>query len=300
MLITNQTNVDYWFGPMHLLPGNGSTLYLDDTSDTSLYLIDDSVADMVNTLQLSGMITVSGAAAPFPRPTGTPDVLHGYGSPQGLVYAPQGSLYLRRDISQGQASSAIYTKTTGVTVNTGWVSVSESSYTPTLNPVGSTTTETDLFYYSSSAITSGWPIPANTLGTTGAVRLTLGCDLLCNAAATGTLKIYYGSSAIYAATSANPLPNSATHRPFSLTLAVQNAGGTGAQALYGWASLGTITNAPTTGLGNPLNNTALGDSFSGTGAADSTQLQNFRATWTWSASSASAVITPKTALIEYL
>jgi hypothetical protein len=50
---------------------------LDDTTDTSLYLTDDSVADAVNNLYNAGLISVTGAASPFPRPTGMPQVLHG-------------------------------------------------------------------------------------------------------------------------------------------------------------------------------------------------------------------------------
>jgi len=122
MLITNQTAVDYWFGPMHLDAGVGQTLTLDDTTDTSLYLIDDDVADAVNTLYLSGMITVSSYNTPFPRPTGVPSLLHGDGSPQGKVYAPQGSLYMRRDNTG--PSTALYVKTTVVTLNTGWYAIS--------------------------------------------------------------------------------------------------------------------------------------------------------------------------------
>jgi hypothetical protein len=124
VIITNQTSVDYWFGPMHLGPSGTTTgtLNLDDTSDTALYLIDDHVADQVNTLYQASppLILVTSSAAPFPRPTGTPDVLHGSGSPQGLVYAPQGSLYLRRD---NPAANSLYVKTTGVTFNTGWKSL---------------------------------------------------------------------------------------------------------------------------------------------------------------------------------
>jgi len=135
MIITNQTSVDYYFGPMHLPSGVGSTLNLDDTSDTALYLIDDTVADMVNTLYQASppLILVSSTAGPFPRPTGTPDVLHGVGSPQGLVYAAQGSLYLRRDNAvQGSPVSSIYVKTTGVTFNTGWANLlpDSSSWQP--------------------------------------------------------------------------------------------------------------------------------------------------------------------------
>ena len=117
MLVTNQTGNDYWFGPLHLPAGVGQTLTVDDTSDTSLYLTDDTVADAINNLYNSGQITVMGAADPFPRPTGTPTLVHGDGSPEGLLYAPQGSLYMRRDATGG---AVLYAKTTGITFNTGW------------------------------------------------------------------------------------------------------------------------------------------------------------------------------------
>src|SRR5713226_9660998 len=120
MLVTNQTTQDYWFGPLHLLGGVGQTLTVDDTTATSLYLENDAVADAINNLYVSGKITVGSAAAPFPRPTGMPEVLHGDGSPEGLHYAPQGSLYMRRD---GADAWHLYVKTTAVTVNTGWVGV---------------------------------------------------------------------------------------------------------------------------------------------------------------------------------
>ena len=42
--------------------------------------------------------------------------------PQGKVYAPQGSLYMRRD--NAGPSTALYVKTTVVTVNTGWYAIS--------------------------------------------------------------------------------------------------------------------------------------------------------------------------------
>jgi hypothetical protein len=145
MIITNQTSVDYWFGPMHLPAGSGSTLNLDDTSDTSLYLIDDTVADMVNTLYQASppLILVTSYATPFPRPTGTPDVLHGVGSPQGMVYAPQGSLYLRRD---NPAANSLYVKTTGVTYNTGWKPLTSSVLTLAADSAGATPTiDTDLY-----------------------------------------------------------------------------------------------------------------------------------------------------------
>lgn len=138
MTVTNTTTQDYWFGPLHL-PASG-TLLVDDTSETSLYLTDDTVADAINNLYASLKITVSGQASPFPRPTGMPQVLHGDGSPEGLHFAPQGSLFMRRD---GADTWHLYVKTTAVRVNTGWVALpgQELDYVPlTTNPAGITAT----------------------------------------------------------------------------------------------------------------------------------------------------------------
>jgi hypothetical protein len=122
VLITNQTTQDYWFGPLHLPGGIGQTLTVDDTTATSLYLTSDDVADAINFLyaQSPVKITVSGQAQPFPRPTGKPDLLHGDGSPEGLVYASEGTIYLRRDNAQ------LYQKATIVHVNTGWTALGRS------------------------------------------------------------------------------------------------------------------------------------------------------------------------------
>lgn len=86
MHIINLTNQDYWFGPLHLAAGAGTaTLDVDDTTSTSLHLADDSVADAITFLyaQSPAKITVQNGAAPFPRPTGVPGLLHGDGSPEG-------------------------------------------------------------------------------------------------------------------------------------------------------------------------------------------------------------------------
>ena len=120
MIVTNQTTADLYFGPLHLAAGVGQTLTVDDTSATSLYLLSDAVADAVNNAYNAGKITVTGQAQPFPRPTGIPKLLHGDGSPEGLVYAPQGSVYMRRDAA---VTYVLYVKTTGVTVSTGWAAV---------------------------------------------------------------------------------------------------------------------------------------------------------------------------------
>lgn len=135
MLVTNQTTYDIYFGPLHLGPGVGTTLTVDDTSATSLYLTNDSVADALNNAYNSGKITVSGAADPFPRPTGDPQILHGSGTPEGLVFAPQGSAYLRRDGVQTNGG-VLYVKTTGVTFNTGWLDLAHASGLATALPPG--------------------------------------------------------------------------------------------------------------------------------------------------------------------
>jgi hypothetical protein len=182
MTVTNQTAQDYWFGPLHLAGGVGQTLSVDDTSETSLYLTEDAVADAINSLYLSGKIAVSSAASPFPRPTGEPALLHGDGAPEGLVFAPQGSMYLRRD---GTGPNSLYTKTTGITINTGWQAISVGSAGTTFRKTTATSatntvTETDLL---AGQIT----IPSNSLATTGIVRLTAWGDYVQNSGATTAL-----------------------------------------------------------------------------------------------------------------
>jgi microcystin-dependent protein len=44
--------------------------------------------------------------------------LHGDGTPDGVVFAPQGSLFMRRDNTG--ATTGLYTKTTGITAANGW------------------------------------------------------------------------------------------------------------------------------------------------------------------------------------
>jgi hypothetical protein len=139
--ITNNTSQDYWFGPLHL-PASAVGFVVDDTTETSLYLTDDSVADAINNLAATDppLITVTGAASPFPRPTGMPQVLHGDGSPEGIHYAPQGSLFMRRD---GGDAWHLYVKTTAVIVNTGWFGLAgqELDFADiTSNPSGITAT----------------------------------------------------------------------------------------------------------------------------------------------------------------
>jgi hypothetical protein len=124
MLVTNTTYNDYWFGPLHLAAGPTSTLTVDDTTETSLYLTDDTVADALNALVVAGKVIASGYALPFPRATGVPSVFHGDGSPEGLVYGPQGSIYMRRDSTN--PSLSLYSKTSAVTTSIGWSPISSN------------------------------------------------------------------------------------------------------------------------------------------------------------------------------
>jgi microcystin-dependent protein len=120
MLVTNLTSHDIYFGPLHLPAGIGQQITVDDTTDTSLYLSNDFVADALNNAFNAGAVTVSGQSLPFPRPTGTPELVHGDGSPEGLVYSSRGSVYMRRDAA---VTWVLYVKTTEVTQSTGWVAV---------------------------------------------------------------------------------------------------------------------------------------------------------------------------------
>lgn len=147
MVITNLTSQDYWFGPLHLPSGNGQTLQVDDQSATSLYLTDDSVADAINTLYAASpkkIDVVPSTGTVFPRATGIPELLHGDGSPEGMVYAGQGSLYLRRDNTGG---AQLYQKTTGIHVNTGWIAMAGAVVT---TPTGA------MHMYGGATAPTGW------------------------------------------------------------------------------------------------------------------------------------------------
>jgi hypothetical protein len=235
MLVTNTTNQDYWFGPLHLAP-NAVNVTVDDTSATSLYLTDDVVADALNNLYNSNKITVSGAAAPFPRPTGSPEVLHGSGSPEGSVYAAQGSAYLRRDTTGG--ANALYTKTTGVTISTGWDTIAAEllgSVTGTYDLVN-LTTESSLISGAAASVTTGFKIPANTLGVNGGVRLTIVSDYLNNTGGnqTCTIRIKFGGTVFYG-DAVGSIAASANRYPTPINVILVNLGATNSNLIQGLA-----------------------------------------------------------------
>lgn len=194
----------------------------------------------------SGKITVSSAAAPFPRPTGVPQVLHGSGSPEGSVFASQGSAYLRRDTTGG--ANALYAKTTGVTFSTGWDSIGGEligAVTGTYDLVNSTT-ESSLISGAAASGTSGFRIPANTLGLVGAVRLTLIGDYLNNSGGNQscTIKIKFGGTVFYG-DAVGSIGASANRYPARIQVVLANLNATNSNLLQGLApNWGTV---PTTG-----------------------------------------------------
>lgn len=154
MNVDNLTTQDLYFGPIHL-PASQSGFYVDDTTSTSLYLTSDVVADALNNAWVNGKIHVSSQALPFPRPTGTPQILHGDGSPEGLVFASQGSMFMRRDNSG--SGSALYAKSSGIEYATGWQpyagAVSPATTLPATTPADG---QTAILVDSTTAPTYAW------------------------------------------------------------------------------------------------------------------------------------------------
>lgn len=295
MLVTNNTNQDYYFGPLHLASGVGQSLTVDDTTATSLYLTDDSVADALNMLFAAGKIGVSGAATPFPRATGAPEVLHGDGSPEGLVYSPQGSLYMSR--SAGSATNYLFSKTTGLHLNTGWVAINGAAglYKPAKNSIANSASEADLI----GTASSGYPLPAGAMGIDGIVRLILAVPLLNNSGAgvNYTLRSYFGGTKFYDSGAVSIAAN-ANARLLLADLFVTNQGATNAQWAGGLVELGTST-AATTGIGNPLSQSALHDAVQGSALAiDTTVIQSLRVTFQFGTAAATITATPKVALLQ--
>jgi hypothetical protein len=161
MQITNLTNNSYTFGPYQLAPLG--TVTIDTTTNASLYLTDDAFADIVNALYVAAtpLISVTNPPTPFPRVTGVPQILHGDGSPEGVVFAPQGSAFMRRDNSG--SSNALYAKATGPSLSTGWQAFAGSSAAPvTTLPANPTNGLQVVLVDSTSSPTYAWLLQYNT------------------------------------------------------------------------------------------------------------------------------------------
>jgi hypothetical protein len=297
VLVTNQTNQDYWFGPLHLPAGVGSTLTVDDSSASSLYLLSDEVADAIAYLSSQGKISVSSVTAgiPFPRATGTPSLMHGDGSPEGLVFASQGSLYMRRDTSG--STDYLYVKTTGVLFNTGWVCISNGIIKPTRNTISNSTTEGDLF----GTQGAGYTVTGNFLPDDGILRVKFGISVLNNSgsAANLTLRAYLGSTKWYDTGAVSVAANANSHMlDGELLIAMQNA--TNSEWASGWAAFGSTT-AATAGFGNPLTGAAPQDAIQGAAlSVDMTVAQALRLTVQFGTANAQISAAPTVILIEAL
>ena len=300
MLITNLTNSDYWFGPLHLPAGAGtSTLTVDDSSSTSLYLTNDAVADAIISLNNAGKISVSGVTSGinFPRATGSPSVMHGDGSPEGLIYAPQGSMYMRRDAAS--TTGYLFTKTTGVTQNTGWALMSTGGGAviyerrSTAVDVNTTTSEKSLYDGSVAGSTTGWTISGGDMATNKTYRLSLFGDYLYNNANTDTLilRVKFNNIVMWQGTiiPASSVGLGANRHPWTCVLNLSNLGAANSQDVHGVFTTETgNTGAPTTGRGiiDVVNSRLQGGTLSGTGSVDTSVQQKFDVTVQWSASSA--------------
>lgn len=155
MQITNLTTNPYTFGPYQLPPLG--TVTIDTTTNASLYLTDDAFADIVNALYVAPtpLISVTNPPTPFPRVTGVPQILHGDGSPEGVVFAPSGSTFMRRDNSG--ANNSLYAKATGPSLNTGWHAFSGiQPIAVTTLPASPSDGQQVVFVDSTSAPTYAW------------------------------------------------------------------------------------------------------------------------------------------------
>jgi hypothetical protein len=137
-------------------------------------------------------------------------------------------------------------------------------------------------------------IAGGTLGTDKAIRCLVGGDYLYNSnqASTLTLRIYYGATLMWAASTAG-VALSATRNTWQLQLILIGAGATNAQAIYGALIGGNALSAGfvTTGLGALTllaaagaagNAMPTGGVIGGSAAIDSTISQNIRFSAQWS------------------
>jgi hypothetical protein len=235
MTVTNQTAEDYWFGPLHLAAGAGtSTLVVDITTDASLYLTNDAVADALNNVYLAGFITVANPPVPFPRPTGTPQLLHGSGTPDGGVYAAQGSVYMRRDNTG--AGNALYAKTTGVSISTGWEALASGMVGRVAGSydLNNSTTESSLISGVTASSTTGFKVPAGTMSSAAAIRLVVVSDYLNNTGSNQscTIKIKFGGTVFYG-DAVTPISASSTRYPTPIEVVLSNIGATNSNVLEG-------------------------------------------------------------------
>jgi len=104
--------------------GRNHRLIADDSPDVNVYsrgwlailLGGTGVADILKFIRKTAADAYEVADV-VALPTGGPTITSGSGTPEGVVTAPVGSLFLRTD---GGASTSVYVKESG-SGNTGWV-----------------------------------------------------------------------------------------------------------------------------------------------------------------------------------
>lgn len=164
------------------------------------------------------------------------------------------------------------------------VRIDTSTSTTTVSFTGQGTTETDL--YSTT-------VPANTLGTTGAVQMRLEFSCAFDNVDTLTLKLYYGSGNLVVTISP---PSGATLEMRGVIDAVLFASGATNSQYMSFSLHGAQNAVKLHNVGADIvNNTSRGSGFT----TDSTSSQTFKLTATWSAGgSASATISVYNALVH--
>lgn len=160
-----------------------------------------------------------------------------------------------------------------------------------LHPVAApTTAELDINTSTAETTVFSVTVPANTMGTTGAVSMRLFGDCLHNNAAgdTVTIRVKFGGITLFSGSTPFISATGANRQPWYSSIYVFNTGATNAQTMHGeWRAMGANTAAPATGLGGLNNQTdGLFASVSGASTVDTTTNQSFLVSAQWSASSA--------------
>ncbi len=149
---------------------------------------------------------------------------------------------------------------------------------------------------------ASWVIPANTLGSSGAVRFEIVADILNNTGAgdTFTLRIKYGATTMFADLTVG-FGTDAARRPVRLLCTLAADGATNAQILSGTLITGPLT-ATTSGTGDLIGTLAGagGLAIGGTSAEDSTAAKTLAVTVQNTTNSANYSVRLLEAYIEVL
>lgn len=123
-------------------------------------------------------------------------------------------------------------------------------------------------------------IPANTLGTNGAVRIIMHGQMLqdVGTAQGYTLRIKYGGTTMYSSSTGNLFGTSSTRRAYRMEFILASDGTTSSQRVFGAANNFAPANTPTAGYTALTGTPEFSYEVGGTAAADSTVSQTFEIT----------------------